>query len=613
MPLTNLDAHYRQLMDPLVDPLLEEFHHVAEAKDAMAALEELSKVVPAPDGARNYSPLPEELKAPSLAKIQGVLQQLHHMMQNQQPEQRIGQERGDDRPEVRRGIFGLAQRPTATQAITSDLVHQYLRDKFAVKIQTLNLLSLGVVARMLNTWKEKQPALYFTNLVSWVAQEGEGMPKDMQTILQSRGILQKAIQQKIKDNLPKISEEEVNALAIAVMAEVLALPPELLDPDASAIADVYRVQPMRGDSSSPQAAALEQKDDGSPQAAALKEIKKQLRDKKGVSPTIIPLCKSFLVAERAYRLVKKHGLLLSTLEGMENPREVGEIAESYLKQIANPSPPEPRDLDPQNSNILTRFLEHANACLAESSVDQVENFFALYFRDDDRDTRDRLWITLIDLAFMQRKIFTDDVWLGRTTEALLNPETREVDVTPYYVNRVLLHACLVPPSSWTPSFSGVFGEVLNLLRELEGANLLNRRLKQSSYPVEFVAQLHWLARVYKTVHPDAAAARVDAGDQPATHFPLLAFPDFGPLLDGDFGRLLHGDFGRLLRGLTPEQCAAVYESMKEHLPSIIKTGLNFGDALRYLPPAQRAAVYESMKDRLPSIIETGTNFGEALS
>jgi hypothetical protein len=72
------------------------------------------------------------------------------------------------------------------------------------------------------------------------------------------------------------------------------------------------------------------------------------------------------------------------------------------------------------------------------------------------------------------------------------------------------------------------------------------------------------------------------------------------------------DFKRVLESLTEEQRTAVYEALKEKLPTITKDSAGFRDVLQYLTQEQRTVVYETLKVKLPFIIKDSAGFRDVL-
>jgi hypothetical protein len=175
-----LNQHHKSVIDIATNSVLAEFHSVHK-EVAIAALWALHEVQPLEKGARNYSPLPDALQAPTLKQIESAVKHLHRMMENHQPEKRIRPDGEDHGPECNYGIFNLS--PTADNPITPKEVHTYLRDKFVLKIQTLSLLGSDFFSKTLALLKENDTNLYYRALVEWVREEAEGMPEAMKQIL----------------------------------------------------------------------------------------------------------------------------------------------------------------------------------------------------------------------------------------------------------------------------------------------------------------------------------------------------------------------------------------------------------------------------------------------
>jgi hypothetical protein len=54
---------------------------------------------------------------------------------------------------------------------------------------------------------------------------------------------------------------------------------------------------------------------------------------------------------------------------------------------------------------------------------------------------------------------------------------------------------------------------------------------------------------------------------------------------------------------SPGRSTIIYEAMKEVLPDLIKTAKDYKEARTYLPPEESMALYQSLKDKVPCIIK----------
>ena len=104
------------------------------------------------------------------------------------------------------------------------------------------------------------------------------------------------------------------------------------------------------------------------------------------------------------------------------------------------------------------YLTHLKAFSQRSQVDFVENFFASLFADEQIES----WLARLEAlrpagADKHPLALSDDIlarWHQESVVAGPDGSTPIMDVSPYQINRILLHGLLVSPSEWTPLYAG---------------------------------------------------------------------------------------------------------------------------------------------------------------
>src|SRR5262249_973045 len=100
----------------------------------------------------------------------------------------------------------------------------------------------------------------------------------------------------------------------------------------------------------------------------------------------------------------------------------------------------------------------------DAQVDWIENFFAKWNAAEIDDQKSTLYFQLVNPAFQEKYQLTNDdlkLMFTRNLQMLSSENTAKIELTPYDINRIFLHAITVPPEEWeqTPLFFECFSEV----------------------------------------------------------------------------------------------------------------------------------------------------------
>lgn len=156
----------------------------------------------------------------------------------------------------------------------------------------------------------------------------------------------------------------------------------------------------------------------------------------------------------------------------------------------------------QKPNITPEQIKNVHLAIEAAKKDtlrpEIENFFARWFSfDPDDPNRQPLYEMLLSPAFQEKAKLTDE-----TIQRFLRtraPGSAEVDVTPYELNRIFLHAYLVDPQEWSPLFTETFDRafqfVKNDFNQNQEAKGAARALKASSYNYNLLWELETIRQI----------------------------------------------------------------------------------------------------------------------
>ncbi|MBA3535031.1 MAG: ankyrin repeat domain-containing protein [Tatlockia sp.] len=161
--------------------------------------------------------------------------------------------------------------------------------------------------------------------------------------------------------------------------------------------------------------------------------------------------------------------------------------------------------------LLTQMELFQSACLIyarDVRMDWIENFFALWSIPTDEFKQHKLLYKQLLAPLKKEKILLSDSFIQ--TQFQYNCE---VYLTPYIINRVFLHAILVPPLLWTTSFAKIMSEVFNFVSKgFENHENLyqSEKLKMDSYSRPLLKQLNYLINYHAYLQGDKSAVEPKA-------------------------------------------------------------------------------------------------------
>lgn len=214
---------------------------------------------------------------------------------------------------------------------------------------------------------------------------------------------------------------------------------------------------------------------------------------------------SFDKIQKTTALFKKYQAALRTwnheLITPEQLDHLENLLESYKKNCLQSSSPQP--ISEEQEIAIGQFEKACSAFKSDGQCHWIENFFiqwAMARRNDEPNDLRQLYSSLYDSTMLE-KILVTDTFLEKQF-----PNTQEeIEITPYLINRLFLHATTVHPKAWTNTFSNTLERVYDFV-----ANELTNQaqdpsalaLKRDSYPEGLLRQLKYLQEYYQYLRED---------------------------------------------------------------------------------------------------------------
>lgn len=492
-------SFHEEIIDQSISHLLADFHEIALG-DAIVALTILSKQEVLPKDAIGYLDLPPILLEERFLKIKESLKMLHRIMQNPQPEKdaKFSEDQGS---EIKFGIFGLKNRAD----LPSKIVHDYVAQCLKRQIWVLKIID-STVTPMLRKWKNKARDVYRSALLNWIQNDVNGMPDAVKDILNPKNILLISINKKIKKENPSESQQDRNQLANTILKHIFTLTPSLLDPDVQVFEPILILQPMKDENKIHDI-----------QREALKKMKSHLLTQP--IEKLFPLASAFIEHEQAYRFLHEHNMLLKYTIGKVELSSIERIITEFFSEIIN-NPNIPDKIESENLLRIRAFIERIHVLFKDDKLFFFRDYFATYFTSDQHEQKN-LVNMVIELHFSEKKIvlsdsMIDDFFANQTIPGV-------IDVTPYHINRVLLHALMINPSQWSAKFSSILELTIDLLKNNEIKTTLNVALIKHSYPDELIKELEWLLFISRNQINLHTLTKYSNYECPDMIYPLIYF------------------------------------------------------------------------------------------
>jgi hypothetical protein len=273
----------------------------------------------------------------------------------------------------------------------------------------------------------------------------------------------------------------------------------------------------------------------------------------------------------------------------------------------------------------THYRAQERAFLDDNQADFIKNFWLIAHGGNLHDAFDRLQIIHAGHSLL----LSDEALRAWRLESLhLTPEGLLVnEITPYYVNRILLQAFLVPFSEWTEAYANYLVEITEWLLQPAtlGGGLVNSF--RSSYPQVLLADLHCLALAARNPHMDADR-KARLVEHPLSYIRMKDLHHL-PALIGELGQdffdTVKDRLQILIRGVgllgfvlnhhgVEAYRTQILNALQDRLPMLIGDGFQLGKLLSapYLTEAHRTQILNAVQDRLPMLIDDGENLAYLL-
>lgn len=214
--------------------------------------------------------------------------------------------------------------------------------------------------------------------------------------------------------------------------------------------------------------------------------------------------------ERLAQKIKRYGLMMVT-NGDITEEQLNKL-QAFVKMVYE----YPRAED--RSGVFSRFEAHKAECkifntalshlLNDKQLQFIQNFFALFYdKTVDYRLKSNLAAHLAQDAFVD-KIKLKNIEIRRYFQPKVEGTTTTLEIDPYLINRVFLHALCVPIAEWTDTFSKTLDPVLSYVNRNLGvtdAAALGKALKETSYPPRLRDALALLLAEYRAYQATATA------------------------------------------------------------------------------------------------------------
>jgi hypothetical protein len=169
-----------------------------------------------------------------------------------------------------------------------------------------------------------------------------------------------------------------------------------------------------------------------------------------------------------------------------------------------------QDAPEEYKSLRDIFLRKLTDFKAKSSVELVSNGFAwikTYIEHHDFVSIQSIMNRLTRLNAEGQLSLTDEIlaqWLRESTDLdaeRLAEGGQVVHISPYQINRIVLHALHVDPDAWTPTFKITLDLVLNWLSAPGGATLAEETLKRS-YPNYLISNLKFIHMLWQELEAE---------------------------------------------------------------------------------------------------------------
>lgn len=208
---------------------------------------------------------------------------------------------------------------------------------------------------------------------------------------------------------------------------------------------------------------------------------------------------SFYFILEAFDALEKYKIIISAAGKMNAEiQSLKEMCDHYFKDCRSQN-----NLPLITSECITTcelLAEVITQCKKDKMSTQIENFFAQWFIHDPiyniTPELKNLYAFLLD-EVVQSKIILTESEINMFMDLSITNGEREL--SPYFINRIFLHAILKKPTEWSDSFTDLFKIVFEFVQQNfnQNNNLISRNLKRDSYPEPLINQLNYYLKQKK--------------------------------------------------------------------------------------------------------------------
>ncbi len=242
--------------------------------------------------------------------------------------------------------------------------------------------------------------------------------------------------------------------------------------------------------------------------AVLKQIQEWISHKMDLSnPSHVERLGVFCLLFKTYQLIMDQQYLLRITGILEAalPAFISFI-ENYFDQIFIEKDLIHSELTLDQEKEISLIESQIDLAKKDLMVHEIQNFFSIWFTGE-HSARKSQYQLLLNTQF-QNKVLINDSWIDELYNQKIDGQ---LELSPYEINRIFLHAIITPPGNWSNNFGGslkltsseLVGGVLQQTLEFVKQHFNNNQtfiansIKSSSYPNSLLEQLTWLLEKHR--------------------------------------------------------------------------------------------------------------------
>lgn len=204
----------------------------------------------------------------------------------------------------------------------------------------------------------------------------------------------------------------------------------------------------------------------------------------------------YSIYQSSQRLLDYHSLFLLTNESIRAELEAAAYSfESYYDTIVQTQdklfPLASAETISQTITVDQRIKEIKK----DAMVDDIGSFFSSWFYaiEENIMLAKNLYALLLNPNFQEKIRWSDEaIQAFQANNSLVEEGQTILSITPYQINRILLHAFLVDVKEWSACFETMLLGVVPFIKHVSDDDFVAFSLKKSSYPVSLIQSLEHL-------------------------------------------------------------------------------------------------------------------------